>query len=421
MGEIVYSKTNKFPDVLDSDIRDYKRCVAVKDTVFADENKVTLARSEQYLGRNEHSNKIWSRWATTSVVGLFRNRAGNLQPFTRVRNTRRGPDYNRFKSTTPSMALSMLDTPDECSDMRGAYRDAVNKYLGISELSDIYPMAKMYGIQHYLEMPYGIRHAFRNDNMRDFVSELFGKTNVRRDLIKASAQVSPKEICLMKDFRNLVPVDWIVNAMRNSEVQWQPCDGILTFDNGSIHIRSLLTQMNPKTYRRVLRNTLTERDLMLMINVTNRRHLINVDAERPFASYEDIHDAFFANSYYSRPFDDKDIPLTKVAKKFVGLRSGNLEIKPAQHTSIMTEWGGKMHNCIASYRTTALDGQGEYAGVYDGDRLIANIEVRGGRLIQLLGKYNRSLPADTRQRVVTMLESVGVNTAGDWWGKSDLT
>jgi len=135
-------------------------------------------------------------------------------------------------------------------------------------------------------------------------------------------------------------------------------------------------------------------------------------------SYEQWHDEL-AGGWRRRPIQlDQEIPQTKLAERLHGLQIGDMTVSTAQTTDEMSAWGQVMHNCIGSYGMTAVSGQGVYAAVHRADTMVANLEVRAGRLVQLLGRFNQRLDDDTRAAIEDGLESAGVDASGGYWGSA---
>lgn len=97
---------------------------------------------------------------------------------------------------------------------------------------------------------------------------------------------------------------------------------------------------------------------------------------------------------------------------------GDLLIKAPEKTTDLVAWSEAMGNCISSYRRDCALGQGLYLAVYKGHTLYANIEVRDGKVKQLLGRFNKNLPKDEVEAIMAHFESVGFATGKGFWGDS---
>lgn len=420
-SEIIYATTDSFRDRLDMYRRDMVTA-DIKTTVFKSDTKISIVESHLLTGLNRISGKRWWKWKSIQAFGFYQTSTGNWQPFhmNRPTNAQRAQGWRNITAQHPVM---MLDEPRYGgSEHSAVFREHARALLGVNSFHELYPMAEHFGVDSYVDIPFALRKAFKQTEIRPFVEEVFGKSRYRRDLLKVTAESYPYDIALMREFRGLTPVDWLVDWMRKERPQAP--------GPGSPNIRNLLIRSNPKSYRSILRRDFTGRDAMLIANMGARRapgHVFEVNADRPFRTWEEMHNSILGPQRYGRradyalePFTHKEIELTDLAKKFDGLQVGKLVIEPAKHTEVMTAWGNLMNNCIASYARNAVAGTAEYAAVLDGDKVIANLEVRDNKLVQLLGRFNRALPEGTREPVAHALASVGVDTSGNWWGKEDL-
>lgn len=396
----------------------HKTELGVARTVFRSDKAVTLITSTKIAGRNKHSNKPWYRWVDNSKIGIYRNHKGNLIPFHTYQGGYGAPDSVFFYLNNNNRRIR-----SESRNAMYAFADAATAQFGVTGLSSIYPVAGMYGLTSYLQMPPTLTSAMREENFRDFVVKVFGKKNIRKDLVKACAKTDPATVALASQFRNLVPIDWIINFLRVNEVEAEVDDEYRGRDRYTTQMlgnlrKNILPRLDPKSYRRLLQNRILFQTWYQIVDITR---VDNWQTDRTiFArNWLELHDGMFPRGMgrvIYTPFEDKEIELIPEAKRIDDLKTDNFLIHPAHHTSEMAKWGDYMNNCIAGYRNRAVDGKGIYGAVYAGEKLKANFEITGGQLRQLLGKANTPLLPSDRDEVVEALKSKGVIVPDKYWG-----
>jgi hypothetical protein len=415
-----------------------------RTAVWSSPDKVSVTRSTLTQGYTRDRAKTWARWKTDSVYGLRRLPNGTIVPYHRIWMPPRDNHGGHWRNTVPDAAFRQLDagTGSLGAEVTDHYATEVKKNLGIEKLTDLYPMAEHYGIHTYHQMPYGMRHAMRQPEIRPFVEELFGKSRYRRDLLKVVRDTENLSVIeLVRQFKGFVPVDWMVNfirenphAMRERELGWVSIN---------INIRRFLPFIDPRAYRSLLRRSFDQNDSYMVMDMSRWPGVAAIDNREPPRTWRAFHDViaggemlpgnprmrqrpprrggrrvYVDNVYAPIPDTDAEIKLTETAEKLHGLNIGPIAIECATTTFQMKEWGNEMHNCIGGYRQTAYEGRGVYGVVWAGGKIIGAFEVnRNGDLVQLLGKYNKTMPDQPRSLTVQALESAGVNTSGNWWGR----
>lgn len=368
--------------------------------------------SQKHTGINRHSGKRYFRWENMTLQGLRLNHNGNIVAYTRVGK----------KNTSPQAVWTMLDEPRRASwdlnTKHSTFRNNAREMFGIESWHDVYPVAKHYNVPQYHMVPPTILGAMRAKSSREFVERLFGKRHYRRDLLKAvgnSETIYPLHIA--QAFRGLVPTDWIVNFLRLNhtiETNYELGYGITV----SQDIRSMLTQMDPRTYRYLLNDRLTTNTLYMLEDVA-RNGLYNED--NYYRSWQNVHDRNMPRYHHINhtPFQDCEINLHPIAEKVHGVKTKSFEIKTALHTAELTEWGSQMHNCIGGYRNMAVNKQTILGAIYAGEKLVANFEIApNGNLKQLLGTCNKPLPKSQRAELEAAFRWKGVKVQG-YWGAND--
>lgn len=409
------------------DVRD-KQIIKRKSSLFVEPNKVNLVYSYQLSGINRHSNKRWYRWVTDSVRGVKRNPQGTIVFYSLSDRVCQVP-YVLSDLLNDTFSVLVGDTT-RLSEMEQEFLRSIYAEFRIEKTSDVYTSLKPYEdvlgnkLSRYNFTRDMLPH-MREDNFKDFVTSAFGKTRVRKDLVKAAAGSSLETLCLVHAMRYNVPVDWLVAFFRNHPRGGPRPRGISnTLDR---EWANAFAQLSDRTKRNILTRPWTDGDWDHLPDIarmnTDRYGRIPIPQGRNFASITEIHDAMTPNRhrpanrpYIIEPAKNGPIELTDLAKKMHEHQIGHMTIKMAEETETMSQWSEEMNNCIQSYRSNAVNQTGLYGGVYKEDKLVANFEIRNNELKQLLGKYNKNLDDDVRLPLETYFELEGVDTSS-YWGK----
>jgi hypothetical protein len=382
-----------------------KALVARSRALFLRENNITIVSSEKYSGKNRHSGNQWWRWQNVASRGFRINHKGTIIPYSI------SYDKNNIYSMINRGSDPFSDLHVRAGfDVEYAFKLRAREYFGIDSLKSVYPMAEVYHLEEYNSIPKGMLQNFRQTNAKDYVTSIFGKDRYRRDLLKAACSTTPEIVAIAKEFRGLVPIDWIINFMRNhSKENAFPVNGFSVKG-----LRNVLTQLDPRSYRYLLNDTEDRLDRWAA-DIARRRR---VNGPIRATSFHNLHDELYPTyGGYEYVQSNEAIKLIGAAKELDGLVIDDLTFHPARETNDMVKWSSEMSNCISGYTSEAINGRGVYAAVERDGKVIANIEIVNNRLKQLLGKYNQSLDDTTKIKIVNALNDKGVETVGDWWGK----
>lgn len=412
----------------------------IKRTVWKNDNMVRVTTSALIKGTNRKSGKTYARWHTDSAYGFYRNPTGNIIGY----GVHFAPGGKKIIRREPHIPFNVLEiTNTAYAPMHRVFKETCAEVLGITATADIYPIMSHYGMAKYENMHQDLRFSMRASNTREFVERLFGKKNYRRDLVRAVGNCqTPEVLAYASAFRGIVPVDWIVDFINSTEPyadHWAMY-GIRSTGEADA-LRRALGMMDPRSYRLLLRDSfglqnarLTRDSIRYFKGLLARPDLPPQTADlggKRIRTWVELHDEIYgirrrANGelvhqprlYRAdfKPFEDQDITLTPLAQALDNKQAGEYTLVPAKHTSIMTEWGGLMNNCIGGYRQAALSHQGIYGGVYKGETLIANFEIKDGGLSQLLARFNQPLADSTRKTIVAAMNEAGVNSDRPYWG-----
>lgn len=386
-----------------------------KWSVFSSPRGVSLVSSSFLRGSHYRSGKTWARWKADRKYTVFMSANGKIM-FSHWDSKLRycvpaGP-------VMVSRILAAIEPSDSTDPMSmyakacAAFRAEVKRQYGIDYWQDAFPMTKAYELSSYEQMPKGLRGAFRVQDVQSFTKELFGKTRYRKDLVKAVAQADVSGVALALQFRGLVPVDWIIRllllyprtARRYSNLDYSG-------------LRPLLKRLDPRSLR-----YLTQHRAEPYMLTELSRWAIRIGRRRDLAllvrSWDELHDQIGGTGRPEYVWRNEQIPQTKFAKKLDGLSTeSGLRIVTPSETATLNNWSEVMGNCIRGYSGSAVAGRLTLVGVYQGDKLVANLEItNSGRLNQLLGKHNQKLPDDQKAEIIELLAKNDV-TVNEYWGK----
>lgn len=386
---------------------------------------VSFSRSIMITGINRHSKKTYARWELEIRIGFRRTNKGTLVAFTRFGKTFRDPTpaFNMLESRTQN-PYGWQETPQTQAER--LFVENVIGQFDIKSHKDIYPISEIKQLQNFGFIPQSLRTESRALDIMDFTRRTFGVRNYRKDLVRAVAYANMPTIAVAKEFKNLVPTDWLVRFLNDSTAQSNTYANIAG-------LREILLLIDPRSYRRLLRHDFNQHALMDLENVTAQyrghkkrislgaRGTINIPNES-FGSFNELHDRLIGyrgqGIYQDIPYENEVIHLNKVAGRLHGTKFGEYIISTAMETDDMISWGNYMQNCIGGYSQVALTGTRTYGAVYKKDEMIANFEIdSGGKLSQLLGRFNKNLDDDVRTIIESVLGSNGVNIPEHYWGR----
>lgn len=260
---------------------------------------------------------------------------------------------------------------------------------------------------------------FRNISWRTMdhstiTRKLFGKENYRKDLVKAVAATNKlrKIITARTMVESGIPMDWVVeylNLPRSPIIELSATRAIV--DVPVAHQRKIIVE-----------NSMVGADI-LRLNDTPIMRRMRRDGDLPAdlwrGSVNQVHDRMIGlvnernNTlrYASDPFGhDLEEPFEydeKIVATFSKLEGAGYRL--ARHRKDLNDWGVYMRNCISGYGHQASKGHLLFA-VMDGDKMIANGQIRNGILVQLLGRFNNQLPTSTFYHIVDTLGMNGILT-----------
>ena len=419
--EHLFHDESKFP-LRDSDI--LKRHLAYCHSVFADENSVSLTYSNKYTGMTS-TGKRWFRWENAQTYVLAKNEnTGHVI----CRTSTRGARGIRRHFTHQGLTQIFLND---------AAREAITERMGFKEWHDTVPLSEHFygtanhpqGRGHLLAAPNNVATnlwlPLQKKDVFEMTTFAFGKTRYRKDLVKAVAQADPNAIAIAIDFRGLVPIDWIINFLRNNPRNEQR--GVPPVSIPSV--RPYLFPLEPRSLRRLLQTQVGPDNAGTLYGINDSVRSPRTQPQPGFVkNWGEFHDNLYGlrrnrNQWrgFVGPKDSHNSGKIKViskAKPLAGLEIGTMKVVLPGHTDDLIAWGNEMRNCIGSYGSAALNGYSILGGIYEDDKLIANFEFKkDGTLKQLLGKHNKPMEASKRAAVVDKFKELEYNVT-TYWGDS---
>ncbi len=343
-----------------------------KTSYFVEPGKVSVCNSSYVTGINRHSGKRYYRWQSGISTTFKIGKNGKINYF--VKSNR------NFLAEYPS---HLLKRDKEFA----AY---VAGTIGDVSFDRIYPLASHWKVTENSPR-YGLGGALKQDDLRGMVEHIFGKTRYRRHLAKAVANAPLWKIAIAKEFRGLVPIDWIVEFLNN------PVDDRNINHQGlmisGIKLRKRLKEIDPRSLRPLLQEQLTSRNIQAIIDIC-RGWDLRVTGR--YNTWDEMHNAIYVRNrrleyaYETRLLKPKKIVQNDVAKKLDEVvLYDDVKIVTAKSTGDLQEWGDEFRNCIGSYTYVANSKTVTLGSIMAGDKMIVNWEISNGRLSQFLGKCNQ--------------------------------
>ncbi len=76
-----------------------------------------------------------------------------------------------------------------------------------------------------------------------------------------------------------------------------------------------------------------------------------------------------------------------------------IEYRLPETTHILQGWAAQLHNCMSGYSRSIHQGNTLIFGVFKGDDMAYAIEIRGNKIVQALGKYNKPIENEDRSKI----------------------
>jgi hypothetical protein len=196
-----------------------------------------------------------------------------------------------------------------------------------------------------------------------------------------------------------------------NEGQMVVIEGLLTFlkEHYTEHaISKLFTSMGQYTS--------AVRDTIWLFRGDNANHVQENFRKVPL-NFRNLHNEFIRirnllNIHYSQKetfeYHENDLKAE--------VQRGIFEYQLPKTTHTLNTWGRTLHNCMASYSREIHEGKSLIFAVFKEDELHYAVEIRGSKIVQALGKYNRVLEEEDREEIDSWLKEVYMPV---WMGLSD--
>lgn len=422
--------------------------VRTKTSIFVNEDTIRLTVNHYFADRNRHSGKVYYYWKRSISETFFKTKDGRLLVTRRQYKQSRADRGST--ATVPIPQTYFTHHTYLGSRYRGTFVPVTNVYLQVSDHQEFFneafeklfgtrdtqPLAHLYGQDHILS-------TFRDP--RTLTAYLFGKSRVRKDLVKAVASTDISGInhlTFAALFRDLVPVDWLVYFLQRNVIT--EADAMRAFRMFGPHewlpnsragrkLRKAILSIDPKNYRRILRSEFAVTNQILAdtfllcdhtrpdladtwprhatgrIRSVNELHDAMVDVTNMRVARGDhVHDNVLPARYES--IETKN----RKDKLWLSLKDstiGKYQVILPSKSEDLEDWGNYMHNCIGSYRRYINDSDRVLGAIKDDERIVACFEVLDGRLNQLLGRFNQTLPDEQRLLFHEAFKSRGVDVS----------
>lgn len=389
-----------------------KQSIQDATAYFVNDDSVVMERSRLVTGLNKHSNNRYYRWERYGKFVVIRTKRGKFHGY-----LKNGRAYRSF-------------VPSHVGNLDAKLADLATEKFGELTVARVYPLAEHFALTMSGAESGRVYAALKEDTVQDMTKLLFGVKRYRKDLVKAVAESNLVHISAAVDLRGMVPTDWLINYLRVEPVN--PVMPTTTIPS----IRPTLRAIDDRSYRYLTRiNDLRPNTLQDIWRMQAQQY--NHFAGRA-RTWTELHDGlmggrrrheFVPHPEYAahrpaslRSSPKREIERTWLGEKLNGLVIDKYRIVTPDHRDILDQWSTDMHNCISSYGYEVVKDEPTMVlgGVYEGDTLIANFEIREDVLRQLLGKYNRTLDKELRDKIITGLSSQGVVVGeylidGDGW------
>lgn len=400
------------------------------------EDFVSLADSVKIVGTNK-SGKTYVNFRTERVRIYKLSENADGTPRVNVYAKRRVGPRARSRMSSVVNETPVLSTPYNHADFSIYDSVAIGEFmklysrrygevteyptpLGLARLA--YPMLAQRESWSYAPTMGG---PLRKSDPRSFLDSAFGKTRYRRDLLKAVAEShSMIHVATARQFRGLVPVDWIVDALGQWSHQGESV--LARGERTDIEaIRRIAQWVDLGSRKRLMRDLFLDStpDFAVTDSIRSAKTLAGHGLFElgKVKNWSELHDVLAVKSRtagkINRPIPQKH----KYLKAIDGTTVGNWSIHSAKDTHTLEAWGGQMSNCIGSYSGSAISQRTLLFGVFEDEKLVGNVEVSTeGRVVQLVGRFNGRLEGGDviveRIHKLTGNAKLGSKIAVQWGG-----
>lgn len=407
-----------------------------------------IRRLRHGVSRNGNPWKKWEIWGKVNVsfkprgkgspklnvYAMHRLSQGNAQKWQPFQNTT--PRVDLLKKIIPSAFIHVFNeeverlytsslgepaiTAEAYKNFYAGDKKSTRKadpYFYASHLA--YPLAREFELTAKSDrgiMVSGIAGAMRSSSVMEATKVLFGKENYRKDLVRAVANSTYLRIAGVVQFRNLVPIDWIIKLLSNTETAYsmylntpertmlRPLFQSLTATQRKRLFDALLTQQGNQ------REWLIEETLRMFGRLYREHEVRFQPGQIEGRSWQEIHDILM-NDLMARGTKDEPIKKVKLAKKIADIpTSEDFSLILPETTKDLISWGKNMHHCIGSYASNAVRGEDVFIGIMEKGEMIGNAQIRvsSKSVVQIFGKRNKILDKEVKEKFSKTLISQNI-------------
>jgi len=393
-------------------------------TVFLAADRISVQESEKFSGVNRTSGKTYTRFKNHQKV-VFSWKQGRLRVY-EIAAKRGGGRIFRDVTSAPGWYSSLggealpyllerapfdIDLSTEALYELGQHRQVTKKDMANRVAQHIaYPALRGTTMG---AVPYMAPH-LRERDITAFARSAF-KGNYRKDLVRWIArQRSIEPVYAAWTLQGIVPLEWIMEGMDGKYITPFTPKYLMERKNVTAGLKRFFADLPANQARNLILDNGDTGSMYIQDTVPELLDRPGGYIQRRvpegyrFTTWQDAHDTLFPHNrehmddyeYTPYVYENKEIPQTKIAQKLDNLTVDKYTIHSAKETDELRNWGDYMHNCIGSYSSNATEKRTNLFAVYEGEDLIANMEVsKDGEIRQLFGKYNKSLELAEGQKI----------------------
>lgn len=429
------------------------------DVVVSDK-AVILKEMTHHTGVSVNG-KTWHSWkpTATTIYSLKKERYGNnrLRVYKVTPASRRRGHRGFFHDVSRSAAMPYSFT--HTAEGKEAFKDiffegvyiqksssfpiaylfalwnVVQKWKQLNPLIDLHPVP-VENLLLYMAYPAlqlfikpcfeGVKASVMNSSkpwlgepdVRIFLRQNLGKEAVRKDFIKATANLTDsKVISFCAQLKGVVPVDWFLPWFKEgNKYSILHMRGMDNHTDKALTLKRLMVRASLAQKRRMFiaevktDNRLNDghwvSDTIRMLDRINDETLDEAFPSLDFTTWKSLHDSLNLTHRYiqlkPQPVPQKGL-MEELDEKFYMFENETYIIRSPKVNQELVGWGQELSNCIASYSNSVLLKQTDVFAVYTEDKLYANLEVRNGRLLQFVARYNQSVPVEMIETMTGLL------------------
>lgn len=257
-----------------------------------------------------------------------------------------------------------------------------------------------------------IRSALRQEDLPAVTRAIFGMRHYRKDLARATADSTLYTLFLARQFRGLVPTDWLVAFLRREDGRGAGMGhghGLLS--TVLTDLRPALARLDERSRRAMLLTGELPAPIVTSDILTMLRQGAAVPEGRRVRSLVELHDVMAEQGWRAgrgrlgvrggggqiavkREVQPLAITGTDLQPRLqAAAEAAGLEglVFPTTSTELV-EWSETLSNCIWSYGARAAKGDTQLGGVEVDGKLVAAFEIAGGAVRQFQGRFNQPVP-----------------------------